>query len=157
MEIALGRWSRPPLFPLSLQPLGQWWERKQWFFMNVWLADYLTAIQLRTAVLWPGWGAHSLFLCCALLQCAFVELSWSISLHHEEASPEMGHLDEHRNNWVPLFIIFFRCPAHMPTGAGGGGKGRPSSPGKKINKKYWIIKIYIYCLRRVKEIVYLLG
>ena len=30
-------------------------------------------------------------------------------------------------------ISFFSVVQHMPTGAGGGGKGRPSSPGKKSN------------------------
>jgi len=57
MEIALGRWSRPPLLPLSLHPLGAW-ERAQ-----------------------------------GLL------------------SPT---------------IYFFLVVQHMSTGAGGGGKGRPS-------------------------------
>jgi len=29
-------------------------------------------------------------------------------------------------------FYFLAVVQHMPTGAGGGGKGRPSSPGKKI-------------------------
>jgi len=49
----------------------------------------------------------------------------------------MGHLDGHRDYGVPLFL-FFSVVQHMPTGAGGGGKGRPSSPGKKIALRMFI-------------------
>ena len=81
-------------------------EKEAMAFTDAWPAYCLTAIWLRTAVPWHGWGAHSLFLCCDLLQCASVEAGPSRSV-----MPEMGHLDGHRNYWVPLFL-FFSCPVH---------------------------------------------
>ena len=38
----------------------------------------------------------------------------------------MGTGTTESNLFYPLTVV-----QHMPTGAGGGGKGRPSSPGKK--------------------------
>jgi len=37
------------------------------------------------------------------------------------------------------YLLLFLAVQHMPTGAGGGGKGRPSSPGKKIRRAVIII------------------
>ena len=127
MEIALGSWSRPPLLPLFLQPLGAW--ENNGFYRR--LASLLSHCNLTAYSRTLAWMRCTLFfsaaLCCGVHPWKPVHLTPSCRSLSGDGPPGWA-----QRLLSPNISFFFSVFQHMPTGAGGGGKGRPSSSGKKF-------------------------
>ena len=125
-----------------MQPLGLWVRRQMFSIAD--LLTYCTARAIsHTVLLWLGWDAHCPSLCCGQLQCAFMGVGPSL---FDLSMPlrKVGLAESIRAYWSLTVHIFLNsCLAHNTfVLARDGGKGVPSSPGKKLNLQY-VTAIYL--------------
>ena len=104
-------------------------------FYRRWLTIYLAAALLVTVRLWLLSDAHCLFLYFGQLQCAYVEVGPSriaplMPLLRWAALMSTGTF-----KLLAIWSFLFSCPARAFFVLGVVGKGSPSSPAGKKNKK----------------------